>query len=149
MPVSNFSRMDKHELAATWQVRCLKAAQGKFASVLLTIFFFNYYEQAQYLMWSAYGRNRDIAFPFHTGGATIVNSGQVVCDLNVGRLGERLKVRRNVKVFDTEGELIREFRGLADKLKLDDADRTAMTDTIKNWIVCDLRINYLGQRVVA
>jgi hypothetical protein len=141
--------MDKHELAATWQVRCLRAAQGKFASVLLTIFFFNYYEQAQYLMWSAYGRNRDIAFPFHTGGATIVNSGQVVCDLNVGRLGDRLKVRRNVKVFDTEGELIREFRGLADKLKLDDADRTAMTDTIKNWIVCDLRINYLGQRVVA
>lgn len=147
--MSNFARMDKHELAATWQVRCLRAAQGKFASVLLTIFFFNYYEQAQYLMWSAYGRNRDIAFPFHTGGATIVNSGQVVCDLNVGRLGDRLKVRRNVKVFDTEGELIREFRGLADKLKLDDADRTAMTDTIKNWIVCDLRINYLGQRVVA
>jgi hypothetical protein len=146
---ANFAQMDKHQLAATWQVRCLRAAQGKFASVMLTIFFFNYYEQAQYLLWSAYGRNRDIAFPFHTGGATIVNSGQVVCDLNEGRLGERFKVRRNVKVFDTEGELIREFRNLADELKLDDPDRVAMTEAVKKWIVADMRINYLGQRIAS
>jgi hypothetical protein len=144
-----FARMDKHQLAATWQVRCLKAADHKFASVMLTVFYFVYMEQAQYLMWQAYGRATDLRFPFHTGGATIVNSGQVVCDLNIGRLGERFKVRRNVKVFDTEGELIREFRNLADKLKLTDTERTDMTDTIRKWVVADHRINYLGQRVAS
>lgn len=145
----NFSRMTKDQLAETWQVRCLKAAKGKFASVLLTIFYFNYYEQAQYLMWQAYGRNKDIAFPFHSGGATIVNSGQVVCDLAVGRLGERLKMRRNVKIFDTEGELVRELRKLADKLKLDDAARIEMTEAARKWVVCDMRINYMGERIAS
>ena len=145
----NFSRMNKDQLAETWQVRCLRAAKGKFASVMLTIFYFNYMEQAQYLMWQAYGRAADLRFPFYTGGATVVNSGQVVCDMNIGRIGERFKIRRNVKVFDTEGELIREFRNLADKLKLDDKDRVAMTDTIRKWVVADHRINYLGQRVSA
>ena len=145
----NFAKLDKHELAATWQARCLRASTGKFASVMLTIFFWEYFEQAQYLMWSVYGRNKDLTFPFHTGGATIVNNGNVVCDLNCGRVGERFKVRRNVKVFDTEGELIREFRNLADKLKLDDADRIAMTDTVRKWIVADHRINHMGQQVAS
>ncbi len=145
----NFSRMDKHQLAATWQVRCLREAKGQLASVMLAVFYFNYMEQAQYLMWSAYGRANDLRFPFYTGGATVVNSGQVVCDMNIGRIGERFKVRRNVKVFDTEGELIRVFRTIADKLKLDDADRVAMTETLRNWVVCDMRINHMGQRIAS
>ncbi len=145
----NFSRMNKDQLAETWQVRCLRAATGKLASVMLSVFYFNYMEQAQYLMWGAYGRNKDLRFPFYTGGATVVNSGQVVCDLNVGRVGERFKVRRNVLVYDTEGELIREFRNLADRLKLSDADRIAMTDVIKKWVVCDMRINHMGQRIAS
>lgn len=139
----NFARMDKHQIAATWQARCLRASSGKFAAVMMSIFFWVYDEQAAYLMWSVYGRSKDLQFPFFTGGATVVNSGQVVCDLNVGRVGERLKVKRNVKVFDTEGELIREFRNLADRLKLDDADRVAMTETVKKWLIADHRINYL------
>ena len=144
-----FARMDKHQIAATWQARCLRASTGKFASVMLSIFFWVYDEEAQYLFWSVYGRNKDLRFPFFTGGATIVNSGQVVCDMNVGRLGDRLKVRRNVKVFDTEGELIREFRTLADKLKLDDDDRKAMTDTVRKWLIADHRINHMGQRAAS
>ena len=58
-------------------------------------------------------------------------------------------MKRNVKVFDTEGELIREFRTLADKLKLDDDDRKAMTDTVKKWLIADHRINHMGRRTVA
>lgn len=144
-----FARMDKHQIAATWQARCLRASTGKFATVMLSIFFWVYDEQAEFLMWAVYGRKSILAFPHYTGGATIVNSGQVVCDMNVGRLGERMKVRRNVKVFDTEGELIREFRTLADQLKLDDDDRKAMTDTVKKWLIADHRINHMGRRVAS
>jgi hypothetical protein len=70
----NFSRMDKHQLAATWQVRCLKAADYKFASVMLTVFYFVYMEQAQYLMWQAYGRASDLRFPTSTSAGSASGS---------------------------------------------------------------------------
>lgn len=130
-------------LRMTWEARCLNATKGKFAAVVMAVLFNEYAEQMQPLLRAAFPGFRDVALPAFTGTATITITGRVVCDMF-----DREKIlHHNVPVFDTEEALIREFRDLADRLKLTDAERIAMTDCVKKWVVADLRINHLGERV--
>ena len=38
------------------------------------------------------------------------------------------------------------FRTLADKMKLNDADRTAMFDILRKWVTSDMRVDEWGRR---
>ena len=132
-----------------WQARALARSKGKTAAVVLAVLFFNYGEAMQVLLRVVYPGFRDLKFPYYASGATIVKSGQVVCDLATDRVANFILTTRNALVYDSEAELIKEFRDLADRLKLNDNDRVAMTTAVQNWVVADHRINHLGQKAAS
>ncbi len=150
MTVNGISPLSPAEkIRGTWQARALAESKGKTAAVVLAVLFFNYAETMQVLLRVVYPGFRELQFPFYASGATVVKSGQVVCDLATARLANVLCKTRNALVYDSEAELIKEFRDIADRLKLNDHDRVAMTKAVQNWVVADLRINHLGQKVAS
>lgn len=130
-------------LRDSWQGRALAQTRGKLAAVVLVVLFFEYGEAMKVLLRAAFPGFRDISRPFFCGGATIVKTGRIVCNM-IGRDGFPV---RSMLVFDSEEDMVGQFRALADRLKLTDAERVDMTELLKKWVVADLRINHLGQKV--
>lgn len=140
------------DLRNTWQARCLAAASGKEAAVIMAVLFHNYLPAMQILLRVVFpaapiaGNGwTEIARPFLYGGATIDGAGRVGCGM-VTKDGRKVP---NALIFDREAQLVSMFRRLADRLKLDDTERVEMTEAVKRWVVADRRINHLGERAVA
>lgn len=140
------------DLRNTWQARCLAETKGKEAAVVLAVLFHNYLPAMQILMRVVFptapiARNGwvEISLPFYYGGAMIDKGGHIGCGM-VTR--DRRKIP-NARIFDREAQLVSMFRKLADRLKLNDADRTEMTEAVKRWVVRDMRVNHEGERAVA
>jgi hypothetical protein len=87
----------------------------------------------------------EISLPFLYGPAKIDKYGRVLCGL-VDKLGHN---RGQSVIYETEGEMLKDVRDLADRLKLNDDDRVQMVGAVKQWIVADRRIDHLGNKVVA
>lgn len=128
-------------LRETWEARALRHVKGKFGAALMAVLLNEYAEKITVLLRAVSAS--DVALPAFTGCATVTVTGAVVCDMF-----DRERVMHcNVPVFDTEHEMIRQFRMLADDLKLSDAERVALTGMVKKWIVADLRVNHMGVKV--
>jgi hypothetical protein len=136
-------------IAETWQARALRESSGKTAAVVMAVLFYSYSEAMEVLLRVIYPGFRELRFPFYTSGATVVKTGKVVCDLATARFGSHLVTARNTLVYESEGELIKEFRDLADRLKFTDAERVQMTTAVQNWVVADLRIDHMGRNTVS
>lgn len=139
--------LHKHaqELRDTWQCRCLVEAKGKLGAVMLSVLMHSYTTAMPILLRVAFPGFRDINPPFFCSGATIVKTGKVVADMI-----DRFQMKHtNVPVFDSEADLIKQLRNLADRLKLNDRERVDLTEAVKRWVVADLRVNHLGQAAVA
>lgn len=132
-------------LRDTWQARCLAESKGKTAAVVLAVLFHSYGTAMPVMLRVVYPGFRDIAKPFFCSGATIFHTGKIGCDM-IDRAGKK---QRNVLIFESENELIKEFRDLADRLKLSDAERVELTGAVKRWVVADLRVNHLGEKKIA
>lgn len=140
-------RRHAQDLRNTWQARCLAESRGRTAAVVMAVLFHNYLPAMQILLRVVFpgaplARNgwTEIERPFLYGGATIVISGKIRCGM-VDKAGRR---RDATIIYDSEAELVKEWRELADRLKLNDAERIEMTGALKNWIVRDMRINHMG-----
>lgn len=127
----------------TWEARALRSATGVLGAVLMAVMFNKYAEKMPILLRATFPGFRDVKLPQFTGCATITKTGHVVCDM----FDRSKKLLRNFPAYESEDALLRDFRGLADRLKLSDADRVAMTGMLKEWIVADLRINHMGEKV--
>lgn len=136
--------LHKHaqELRDMWQCRCLVESKGKLAVVVLAVISHSYPNAMKILLRVAFPGFRDIQRPFISSPATIVRAGKVAA-WAVDRAGlSSIKI-----IYETEAEMIKEFRDLADRLKLSDAERTELTSALRRWVVADQRINHLGEKV--
>lgn len=124
------------QLRDEWQCRLLVETKGKTAAVTLVMLANMYFEAMDVLLRVAFPGFVQIRPPLYTGHATIKRTGQVVCDY----MDRDQNVLRNVLVYDSEDDLIKEFRDIADRLKFSDADRAAMFAMIKKWVSRDERI---------
>ena len=78
--------------------------------------------------------------PIYTGFARIIADGRIVCDY----INRDMALVRNALVYDSEDELIKQFRDIADRLKFSDADRIKMFADLKRWVSRDDRIKPEG-----
>lgn len=129
------------DLRATWQARVLLAAQAKnegvIAAVALSVLAHNYDEALQVLLKVLFPGFESITPPFLCSAGKVDKSGAVVADL-VARAGV---ITRNYRLYRDEIALRDDFRRLADKLKLSDADRVELFGAVKRWVVADRRLD--------
>lgn len=143
--MSDIKPLDFHrhaqDLRDTWQARCLAEAKGKTAAVVLIVLTMSYSTAIKTLLRVVFGR-RDIDRPYLASGAEIHLSGKLVCDIV-----ERSGITRPVVIYDSIGELNRDMRDLADRLKLKDSERLEFTAAIQRWVVADHRVDHLGRKL--
>lgn len=133
-------------LREQWQCRLLVAANGgrteinfpmnERLAVALVMIAHSYYEAVPILMRVAFRNFRQLKPPCWSGPATIARTGQVACTY-ISSAGSEFK---NARVYDSEDDLIKDFRNLADTLKFDDEDRDAMFACLKRWVTRDNRL---------
>lgn len=134
------------QLRGEWQCRLLVGANGgkselsfpmndRFA-VALVMIGHSYFEAMSVLLRVAFPNFCRLQSPCWSGPATIVKTGQVVCTY-IDSSGHEYK---NVRAYDSEDALIKDFRDLADDIKFDDADREAMFACLKRWVTRDNRL---------
>lgn len=119
----------------TWMGRSLAAAEGKTGAVLLSVLAHNYEERLM-LICRAIGFSTYLPVPFLTSAATVEKNGAIVA-----KVMERDGVERKRALYRNEVEMRNEFRRLADRLKLSDADRTELFAAVKKWVVADRRLD--------
>lgn len=129
------------KLRDSWQARVLAEAKGKTAAIVLIVLTMNYQSAVKTLLRVVFPGFRDIQRPFFCSGATILLNGKLICDLT-----EKSGLVRPVVIYDSTEAMNRDMRGLADRLKLSDAERLEFTAAIQKWVVADLRIDHLGRR---
>ena len=119
----------------TWQAKSLAAAEGKTGAVLLSVLAHNFEERLMFIC-RAIGFSSFLPAPFLTSAATVEKNGAVVAKV-MGRDG----VERKRVLYASETQLRNDFRKLADRLKLADADRIQLFAAVKNWVVADRRLD--------
>ena len=124
------------QLRDDWQCRLLVEAKGKNAAIVLAMLANLYYEALEVMLRVCFPTFERIEPPLFTGFARILQDGRVVCDY----MSSKYAVQVNALVYETEAELIKEFRDIADRLKFSDADRKAMFADLKRWVSRDDRI---------
>lgn len=130
---------DKHaqELRETWQARALAVATGRTGAVLLSVLAHNYDDAMSVLLRVVFPGFTSITAPFLCTAGKIAKSGAVVADVvcKYGRIAKQDVIYKNTT------ELQNDFRRLADRLKLSDAERIEMFKAVQRWIVCDYRLD--------
>ena len=128
-----------------WQGKCLAYARGKMAAVLMSILA----EQVKdaiamkTMLETTFPGFSGIALPFYCSTGRITAMGRVVAHM-IDRTGRK---QYNALVFETEADMEKEFRELADELNLSDADRVALFDAARAWITVDFRLDPMtGER---
>ena len=129
------------ELRGMWQGRALAETKGRLFVVALAIISFEWPTALPILLRVVFPGFRDIARPFIDSYATVDKFGRVVARVMTNS-GARLQV-----IYETEGEMVKEFRDLADRLKLSDAERIEMTGVLKKWVAADHRVDVNGEKV--
>lgn len=127
-----------------WQSRALAAAEGKLQRVMLVALAKEYGAVLPILLRVTFPGFVDIPRPFLCGYATIMRSGRVACDVTASD-----GTIYRAAIYRTKDEFVGEMRKLADKLKLNDADRTEMFAVLQKWIVADLRVGPNGERLAS
>lgn len=136
------SQRHAQDLRETWQARVLAETNGRLFKVMLAVLMHNYFVAMQVLLRVVFPVAPltkkgwpQISLPIFKGTATIMPDSSVRCD---AVMADRSTVKKHV-VYVTEERLIREIRDLADRLKLSDRERVEMTESVKRWIVRDMR----------
>ena len=126
----------------SWQGRCISAATGALYQVLLVSLFMEYGPAVPIWLRAIDPTFTDIREPFLCSYALIDSAGAV--HANQVRTQNGLTIITKEKIYESEADLVKDFRDLADKLKLSDKDRRELTVVLRKWIVADHRINYMG-----
>jgi hypothetical protein len=131
--------IDRHalDLRDSWQGKCLAAAQGKTGAVMLSVLAHNYDGAMLALLRVVFPGFTSITAPFLCTAGKVAKSGAVVADM-VGKTGS---ITKDTVLYRSEIELRDDFRKLADRLKLNDADRIEMFAAVKRWVVADRRLD--------
>lgn len=125
------------DLRASWQARVLTASGGQIGAVVLSVLSHNYEEALPTLLAVIFPGFTSIAAPFYCSAGKVAKGGHVVADV-VTKDGTIIK---DAKVFDNETQMRDAFRQLADRIKLNDADRTELFKCVQRWVVADRRLD--------
>jgi hypothetical protein len=145
--MSPFKGKVSEEVRQTWQCRALIEADSKLQRVMLIALTKEYPTDLLRLLQVAFG-TIEIPDKFYSGYARIVQSGQVVCMYHE-KDGNGLWWKGFVPVYDSEEKFRGDMRRLADRLKLDDADRIEMFAVLQKWVARDERVNEEGHKLAS
>ena len=125
------------DIKDTWQARCLVGAREWQKAIVLSVLAHNFDDAMPALLETVYPGFRSIVPPFLTTAARVDKTGRVVANVRMpgGRIVKDMVLYRN------EVALRNDFRKLADKLKLNDADRVELFGAVKRWVVADRRLD--------
>lgn len=133
-------------LRETWQGRVLAAAafdgeavvpRDKIGMCILSVLAHNFDQAVPVLLAAVFPSYKGVGFPSLTSAARIAKTGHVMADF-IDRDGRRFK---NQAVFQNTTHMQRDFRLLADRLKLSDGEREELFDAVKRWVVADYRLD--------
>lgn len=119
----------------TWQARSLAAAEGKTAAVLLSVLAHNY-EDSLMLICRAIGLSTFLPTPFLVSIGKVNHDGSVIA-----KVQQKDGEIEWWSLYPSELALRDDFRRLADRLKLSDADRVELFDAVKRWLPADRRLD--------
>lgn len=127
------------DLRDLWQCRALAETdgRGRIGAVLLSVLAHNYDDAMPVLLRVVFPGFTSINAPFLCSAGRIAKTGAVVADM-IDKDGQR---HTGVPVYRDETALRDDFRRLADKLKLSDADRIEMFKCVQRWVVADTRLD--------
>lgn len=131
--------MTGEELRASWQGRALALTEltaPKLCRVLMSLFADNYDETMPFLLQAVFG-SCAVTAPFLCTSPKINKAGRVVADL-ISKHGNRQK---GYVLFDDTVQMEGVFRKLADRLKLDDAERIDLFACVHHWVKADQRLD--------
>lgn len=121
-----------------WQSRVLVETQGEHIGiVLLSVLAHNFDDAMPVLLRVAFPGFTSIAPPFLCTAGKVAKTGAVVADV----VNHNGTISKDVALYINETALRDDFRRLADRLKLDDADRVEMFKCVQRWVVADRRLD--------
>jgi len=131
-------RMHAEELRQSWQGRALRFAvdNPQLRTALTSLFADNYDDTLPFLLHAVNGAPY-IRAPFYCSNPKIDKRGAVIADM-IHPDGNKY---RGVIVFASENQMQGIFRKLADRLKLDDAERIDLFIAIRHWVKADQRLD--------
>lgn len=133
--------MDAEELRASWQGRALAltvdGGHYQLAIALLSLLADNYDDTMPFLLAAVFDGCLGIRAPFYCSNPKIDKRGRIVADM-ITKFGKRQK---NSVIFDSEKQMQDIFRKLADRLKLDDAERIDLFIAVRFWVKADMRLD--------
>jgi len=132
--------MAAQQLRDTWQAKVLATATHELGAVATAIIAHEWPVAMPFLLRVVFGKS-DLEPPFLIGYATINKAGIVCCEMK-----RRDGMRCIAGIYRSEIAMRDDFRKLADRLKLSDADRVALFGVLKKWVTCDLRIDHHGDK---
>lgn len=137
MPATELERNVAFDLRGSWQVRAIGEAKGQTWMVLLSVLAHTYDAATLVMMEIVYPDfDGSIPAPHLTTAAKIDKTGTIVADV-VDRNG----VIKEVAIYSSELALRDDFRRLADRMRLNDADRTELLKCVQRWVVADRRLD--------
>lgn len=128
----------EQEIRETWQARALAHTHHQHIGVvLLSVLAHNYDDAMPVLLRVVFPGFRSIDTPFVCSAARVAKTGAVVADV----VWDGGLIVKNMVLFKSLNALKNAFRRLADKMRLDDADRIAMFAAVRKWVVADTRLD--------
>lgn len=134
---SQFENSLAFDLRGSWQARALAAAKGQTAMVLLSVLSHTYDDALLVLLPLVFPGYIEPALPCLASAGRVAKTGAVVADV----IRPDHVLVKDVPIYRTELALRDDFRKLADRLKLDDADRIELFKCVQRWVVADRRLD--------
>lgn len=134
----------------SWKGRLLRAtfthtpiagrvkAREHMGAVALSVIGHTYESELVALMAFCFPGFYSIDAPFLCSAGKVWKTGHVVADVVV-KNDEQPKKR--VVIFKSLRDMETRWRRVADRLRLDDADRVELFDAVKRWVVADYRLD--------
>lgn len=124
------------DLRDTWQGRCVQAARGRPAMVLMSALVHSYEESAPLLYALIFPDHGKVMAPYLESCGRVAKNGAITA-----KVRHRSGLVSEDVIYPSEIALRDEFRKLADQLRLSDADRVELFGAIKRWVVADRRLD--------
>lgn len=145
----NLAKKDADEIREGWRSRALRESKStdNLHKIVVAALRAENPGGLELLLRATFGQDWMPKPPFYMGYATVAPDGSIVCEIAEVRLGVTWRGSR--MVCESEGQFIYALRKLADRLKLDDKDRTEMFTVLQKWVTSDKRVGLMGQRLAS
>jgi len=139
MLATEFEKKLAFDLRASWQVRAVANVKGPFRAVLLSVIAHTYEAAGVVAVLTLVDPDFDgnLPAPVLLSCGKIDRHGWIVAD--VGESDG--SIRKDRVIFMSELQMRDRFRELADRLKLNDTDRTELFKCAQRWVVADRRLD--------